>query len=446
MAFFDTLTDLMSAQPGVLADDELMRGQRELARARQAIEIREAAFAAEVAFRSRRELGHSGLAARQGARSPERLVQELTGASSATSRRLVRVGTLVASASGDSAATPSEPWLLPVLTAGLPVEAIDVIRSGLGMPGAGVTTDHLTAAAIELVGLAATLPVDELFARARELRDDLDVEGVALRENEMRDARYIRRHVRPDGMTKVDALLDPVSDATLLAALEGDSPRRAGPSFAADSGSHPDSGSGELIPDDRTTEQRALDTIIELLEVGIRHPNTKLLGHRRPAVRLLVTEKDLEARAGFGYIEGSGERVSTDTINRHICQSGVQPILFHSDGQAMDVGRDQRLHTAKQREAIIARDGGCIIGGCDRPPSWTEIHHIIPWLEHGGTSVEDGVCLCRYHHMMVHNNKWRITRQGADYFVIPPPSVDPHQTPRPIGKSAPVRRLLSQVG
>jgi len=440
MALFDTLADLMSVRPGVLDDGALMRGQRELALARQAIESREAAFAAEVAFRSRRELGHSGLAARQGARSPERLVQELTGASSATSRRLVRVGTLVASAHSEGAATPLEPWLLPVLTAGLPVEAIDVIRSGLGMPGVRVTPEQLTAAAAQLAELAATLPVDELAALARSLRDEIDAEGVALREKEMRDARYLRRRVRPDGMTKVDALLDPVSDATLLAALEADSPRRAGPSFSVD----PASSSHSAIPDDRSTEQRTLDTLIELLDVGLRHPNATLLGHRRPAVRLLVTLKDLGAPAGVGYIEGSKERISVNTIGRHICESGVQPIIFDSDGQPMDVGRDQRLHTAKQRQAIITRDGGCIVGGCDRPPSRTEIHHIIPWLEHGGTSVEDGVCLCRYHHMMVHNNKWRITRQGASYFVIPPPSVDPDQTPRPVPKSAPVRRLLSQ--
>ena len=439
MAFFDTLTDLMSVHPGVLGDNDLMRGQRELARARQVIETREAAFAAEIAVRSRRELGHSGLAALHGARSPEKLVQELTGASGATSRRLVRVGTLIESAREPE---PTEPWLLPVLTVGLPVEAIDVIRSGLGMPGPAVTPEQLTTAATELAALAATVPIDELAARAREARDDIDAEGVALREQEMRDQRYLRRYVRADGMTKVDGLLDPLSDATLLAALDANSPRRNGPSFASESGSDNE----QLIPDDRTTEQRALDTLIELIDVGLRHPNTKLLGHRRPAVRLLATLKDLENHAGFGYIEGSKERVSIDTIERHICESGVRPIIFDSDGQAMDVGREQRLHTAKQRDAIRARDGGCLISGCDRPPSWTEIHHIIPWLEDGGTSVEDGVCLCRYHHMMVHNNKWRITRDGADYVVVPPPSIDPQQVPRPVRKSPAVRRLLAQVG
>jgi hypothetical protein len=441
----DSLTDLLSVEPGMLADDELMNGQRELARAREWIERREAAFAAEVAYRSRRELGHSGLAARHGARSAERLVQELTGASGAASRRLVRVGSLVATATGATpatAATPAEPWLRPALTAGLAIEAVDVIRAGLGMHGAAVTAEQLTAAAAELAAVAATLPVDELAARARELRDDLDAEGVALRERELRDQRYLRRYVRRDGMTKLDGLLDPVSDATLLAALDGATAPRRTPSFVSDD----DLEAEALIPDDRSTEQRALDALIELVDVGVRHPNTTLLGPRRPAVRLLVTLSDLESQTGFGYLEGSGARVSLDTVERHICTSGTQPILFDSTGQAMDVGREQRLHNGKQREAITTRDGGCLIPGCDRPPSWAEIHHIIPWAEGGGTSVEDAVCLCRYHHMMVHNNDWRITREGADYFLVPPASNDPNPVPRPIRKSAPIRRLLAQAG
>src|SRR3546814_1221434 len=55
------------------------------------------------------------------------------------------------------------------------------------------------------------------------------------------------------------------------------------------------------------------------------------------------------------------------------------PILFDSAGQVVNVGRDQRLFTARQRIALSARDGGCIWPGCDRPPSWCEAHHIDEW-------------------------------------------------------------------
>ena len=55
-----------------------------------------AALAAEIAHRSRHELGHDGLAQRLGARTPQILVQRVTGATAREAQTLVRVGSLVA--------------------------------------------------------------------------------------------------------------------------------------------------------------------------------------------------------------------------------------------------------------------------------------------------------------------------------------------------------------
>jgi hypothetical protein len=54
--------------------------------------------------------------------------------------------------------------------------------------------------------------------------------------------------------------------------------------------------------------------------------------------------------------------------------------------------------------------------------------------------------LCRHHHLLVHNNDWRVTREGADYFLVPPRSLDPDQTPiiAP-SRSAVARRVLAEV-
>ena len=32
--------------------------------------------------------------------------------------------------------------------------------------------------------------------------------------------------------------------------------------------------------------------------------------------------------------------------------------------------------------------------------------------------------------MLLHNNHWEIERIGAEYWLIPPPDIDPDQTPR----------------
>src|SRR4051812_28977259 len=82
--------------PGELSDSELMDEQRTLAAIRRRIDARSAELADAIAFRSRRELGHSGLAQRLGARTPEKLVQTLTGSSYREAQTLVRVGELLA--------------------------------------------------------------------------------------------------------------------------------------------------------------------------------------------------------------------------------------------------------------------------------------------------------------------------------------------------------------
>jgi hypothetical protein len=105
-----------------------------------------------------------------------------------------------------------------------------------------------------------------------------------------------------------------------------------------------------------------------------------------------------------------------------------------------------RLFTTNQKLALAARDGGCLWPGCDRPPSWTEAHHINQWARDGGqTDIDDGVLLCRFHHLLLHNNHWEIERRGDEYWLVPPADIDREQRPRRLrSKSAALRDLLRQ--
>ncbi|MEQ1738221.1 MAG: hypothetical protein ABL886_17695, partial [Rhodoglobus sp.] len=151
------------AGSATVSDDSLLEYQRKLAASARLLEQVGSTFAAEVAYRSRRELGYDGLAQRRGARTPENLVQQVTGSSAPTARRLVRVGTMVAELAAHDAggASPTEPWLVDVVRAAaagsLSGEAVDAIRSGLGSPRDGVGADALAGAARELLDEASTL-------------------------------------------------------------------------------------------------------------------------------------------------------------------------------------------------------------------------------------------------------------------------------------------------
>jgi hypothetical protein len=434
MRFTDP-TALAALQPSALSDDALMGAQRSLASALKEIESASALVAAEISLRSSRELGYSGLAARQGLRSGAELVQKLTGSSLGDARKLVRVGTVVASAA------EGEPWLEPALA--LPVASVDVIRTGLGTPTSAVSADDLAGAARVLAEAARELDVDAIARLARETRADLDVNSVGLLEEERRQQRFLRLTPLPTGMTRVTGLLDPESAAIVVSAVDAiTAPRRGGPRFVSD-----DAQAEPEIRDDRTVDQLMVDALVDIVSVALKAPSGKLFGKRQPGVRVLVTLDDLNSGEGAAHIEGQTEPVSVETARRRACEVGILPIGFDKNGKGMDLGRSERYHDSRQRNVIAARDGGCIIPGCPCPPGWCEVHHILPWGEGGGTSVEDGVLLCRFHHLMTHNLGGRIAREGSDYFLIPPTSMDRAQVPVLLpSKSRVLRRLLAEVG
>ncbi|MFZ0178952.1 MAG: HNH endonuclease signature motif containing protein, partial [Candidatus Dormiibacterota bacterium] len=70
--------------------------------------------------------------------------------------------------------------------------------------------------------------------------------------------------------------------------------------------------------------------------------------------------------------------------------------------------------------ALNLRDQGCRFPGCDRPPAWTDGHHIIHWPD-GPTELDNLVSLCRPHHRAVHEQGWRIHIADGLAVVEPPP-------------------------
>ncbi len=401
-----------------LTDSSLLALTDLLGRLQRAVGADSALVSGEVARRA-------GLAQSAGFRTPEELIRSATGGTARDAGQAVRVGRLV---HGDD----ERPWLTPVgaavVSSQLPVSAAESISTGLGQPTSSVTPDVLAAAAAQLCDEARELDADQLLRRARDLRTELDVAGIPLREEERRAQRALRFHRRPDGLSRLTWDMDPET-----AALVGDtydratSPRRGGPRF--------DSPDARRIEDDpRTTEQLASDVFLQLLRAGADADSSQLLGSGAPQLRVIVPEA-----ADRGYLEGQHDPVSTETVERLGCSGSVTQITVRA-GQPIDVGREQRLYTTRQRIALAARDGGCRWPGCDRPPSWTEAHHITPWSHGGRTDLADGILLCRHHHLTLHNYHWQITRDGGDYWLVPPPSVDPAQRARPMPSSSPVMR------
>ncbi|MEO8262973.1 MAG: DUF222 domain-containing protein [Pseudolysinimonas sp.] len=397
-----------------LPDSRVLELQRSLAALRRQIDAASATVAGEIGRRSHRDAGHDGLAQRVGARTPERLVAILTGMSAPESSAMVTVGAAIAD---------EKPWLSAVASqvasGELGVAAAAAISRGLGEPDDVVDSDALAREATKLADSARSLTPEKVAQRARRSRDELDDDRVADREAALRGRRYLRLLPLDDGMTRISGLLDPESAALVTDALDRVTmPRRGGVRFVDPAER---ARSAAIESDSRTTEQLALDAFVHMIRVAAATDDGRIFGVKAPAVRVHARLADLQRGTGAAHVEGQTSGLSIGSVHRMICVHGVVPILFDDDGRAMNVGRTQRLFTERQRIGIAARDGGCIIPGCDRPPSWTEAHHIDEWDAHGGrTDIDDGVSLCRHHHMWVHDGGRRIVRSGATYSLCEP--------------------------
>jgi hypothetical protein len=322
----------------------------------------------------------------------------------------------------------------------LSMEAADAISSGIGSPNSSVDEEQLRAAVDTLVDEAMTLDPDRLYKRARFPRDELDVAGVALREEERRQQRSLRLITLPTGMGRLVWTMPPETLAAVKDIYDRmTSPKLGGVRFVADDAA---GRAAAIVDDPRSPEQLASDGFEQLLRLGADTDPRFLMGSGAPVITIITTAPVFATGVGtgdgvgigVGRIEGQTDPVGLSTIERHACNGAVIDMVFDSQGQPLDVGREQRLFTARQRRALAIRDGGCRAPGCDRPPSWTEAHHVKHWArDHGPTDLANGMLLCKHHHLLFHNNGWEIQVDAEHrYWLIPPSTIDPAQTPRPM--------------
>ncbi|MGK3954200.1 HNH endonuclease [Microbacterium sp. I2] len=435
-----------------------------------------------VASRSTRDAGHSGLAQKRGHRSTVSLIQDLTGSTRADAAKQVRLGEALAAGlvpveAGDfadhdaraegqasvdeetdagaptagQAGTARRPWHAvlgeALMTGALTSAQHDAIYRGLGEPPvddvratddpttdgaseaavtAGRATEVRTAwetAAGQLIDEASQRTVEELASAARTIRDLLDPAGAELRLEQRFEARSFRRWTDHDGIRHGSFTFEDEGGAWIESIIDTAlRPRRGGPRFV-----DPDekARAEELATDPRTNDQLAYDLMLDVLRAGALADAETVFGTRRAGIRIVATAEVLadatEGRAAVALLEDTDTTLPGWLVARQACDTGTMTCTLDERGNPLDLGREARLFSSKQRVALAVRDGGCRWRDCDRPASYCEAHHIDPYSEGGRTDIDRGILLCRWHHMQLHHGEWRITRDGKNDFVLHPP-------------------------
>jgi hypothetical protein len=373
------------------------------------------------------------MCARMGCRTPVELIARLTGVSEATAARRISSGKALAQRTSPTLGTlPSRfPAVAAAVTAGqLGEDSARAIVSVLGPIWHRANPDDWAEAERCLVETATTtgMPADLTRVQALQWKVALDPDGVEPDgEEAMRHRGLIKIGTR-DGVIRYRLDLMPEIAGKLDTAVDAIVSPTTSPVFLTE-----EQALEQGVRDERTGAQRRHDAFASLIDAAARCAEMPSIGGAAPTVLVRVDQKDLIAGRGAGWIDGVDEPIPMAGIAQFVCAGGVQKVLFNTAGAVIGLGSPQRCFTPQQRRAIAARDGGCVIPGCQVPVGWCEIHHVQEYSQGGPTHTDNGVALCWFHHRSIDQGGWHVTMRHGVPHVRAPGWIDPAGAWRPVG-------------
>jgi hypothetical protein len=266
-----------------------------------------------------------------------------------------------------------------------------------------------------LVEQAGILDPDALAKLGERISLTLDPDGhlndVAYRERH----RDFRARQRPDGSGTIGGEFTAEAMQHLLTML--DTLARPRPET-------------EGLKDSRTPGQRRHDAVLEALKMVERCAQLPDSGAITTSLILTATRQDWENNEGSATT-GHGAVIPVREAKKWLDgESRVIAAVFDRARSIWGYSSIHRFFTQSQRLAMAARDNGCTFPRCDAPVQQCQSHHITDYGDGGPTAVDNGCLLCAFHHREFTRMGWTgVMIHGTPHW-IPPPWIDPDQTPR----------------
>jgi uncharacterized protein DUF222/HNH endonuclease len=231
----------------------------------------------------------------------------------------------------------------------------------------------------------------------------------ALQEaDRLRERRRLDVSPASSGMVRMDGDLDPETGQTVFTAI------RAVMDTEARSGGAEDA---------RTPGQRRADALGEVCRQWLDRGDRPSVAGERPHFNVLIDLETLEGRAGRAAQLDDAGTVPAEIARLLACDATISRVVTRGGSEPLDVGRRTPVVPAALRRAVTVRDRHCRFPGCDRPPGWSDVHHVRHWAEGGETTLNDLVLLCRRHHRLVHHEFRLEMEAGAPIFRRPDGSI-----------------------
>jgi hypothetical protein len=285
-----------------------------------------------------------------------------------------------------------------------------------------------------LTAVAVSVDPGQLKRVAGTVREAVAPQTLVADQQEAFGRRFLNASPTLDGMVAVDGLLDPEGGAVFLAAVRG-----YGTPFGP--------------ADRRSAGQRRADAAVEVIRAGLDAAALPETGGEKPHVALTVDVGRFIDSGPVTRVQedavtwtrvptdptpvgwaGDGVALAGEVLRRVLCDASVHRVLTLGPSEVLDIGRRSRIWPPAIRRAAAVQYGGCGAQDCDRPPAFTDLHHVSHWLHDGDTSLANGIPLCRRHHILVHDGGWHVIRVGHLWTVVPPG--DPRAQPPPDDRAA----------
>jgi len=290
----------------------------------------------------------------------------------------------------------------------------------------------------DLISSATSDYVSEFERKTRGVIDNIRAKHAPRDEAAELDRQRAESNIKSwvdkiSGMHKTLISCDPIRDAALHTAIDAQLARL------------------KQQPDNTDTPYGSLQ--IDALVAAIS--NTEPGERRIPEVSVLIDHRSAcHGRHPDTICETSaGTYLPVSSVQRMCCDATIIGITLGDNGEALNVGREQRTATRAQRRALRAMYRTCAHPHCEISFDRCRIHHIIAWILDGNTDLENLLPLCEQHHHLVHEGNWVVTitpnrictwtrpdgsiwhndqsinRTKPDRQTLEPPDVPPPKTP-----------------
>jgi hypothetical protein len=146
----------------------------------------------------------------------------------------------------------------------------------------------------------------------------------------------------------------------------------------------------------------------------------------------VLNDRGTPGHEGFARAQQGGG-VHPTTLALLACTGRLRRVLLDEHGAVLHLGRAQRLASPAQKDALFARDVGCVVPGCDIAGHLCEIHHVVPWADGGSTDIDNLALVCPRHHVEVTEGTWEVELVDGVPWARPPRSAYPD---RPLLRNA----------